>query len=210
MGCTLNSNVMHLRHSKSLIKVGLVVPPLLRIILLTTVLGTQTLAAIFEKSAATDCGTDLPAPVHELLTSEFPEWRPRKLSDLESYDQKLWLKSHPRDCPGIATGHYSSADQLSYAVLLVPKSTSTNGYQLIVVSKNTTQGTYSWKMLDSSKRQADSGNVVSTVKPGKYSDFERGKSVTIKSDGIDLEWLEQAAILYYWSRGRYLKLQISD
>jgi hypothetical protein len=95
-------------------------------------------------------------------------------------------------------------------VLLVPKSTPTKACQLIVISKNTTKSTYFSKMLDSSTRQADSGNVVSTVKPGKYTDFERGTSVTIKLDGIDLEWPEQAAILYYWSRNRYLKLQISD
>lgn len=183
---------------------------LVRIILLVAAFGTQTSAAIFEIPAATNCSTVLPTPVHKLLTSQFKEWRPRQLSDLESYDQKLWLKFHPRDCPGVAAGRYQSGDELSYAVLLVSKSTPNNGYKLIVVSKNRAQGTYSWKMLDSATGQVNSGTVVSTVKPGKHTDFERGKSVTIKSDSIDLQWLEQAAVLYYWSGGRYLKLQISD
>ncbi len=160
MGSPLGGDVVHLRHFNPVVEVVIVVIALFRIVLLIAALGTPTSAAIFEMPVATGCGTVLPVPVHELLTSQFPDSRPRKLSDLESYDQKLWLKSHPRDCPGIATGHYQSGDELSYAVLLVPKSTSTNGYQLIVVTKNSAQGAYSWKMLNSAKGQANSGIVV--------------------------------------------------
>jgi hypothetical protein len=183
---------------------------LLRTILLSAVVCQQAYAAASKMPVATNCSTVLPAAVNELLTSQFPKWRPKRLSDLESYDQKLWLKSHPENCPGIAEGHYQSGDDLSYAVLLVPKLTPTNGYQLIVLNKKTTQPTYVWKLLDASEGQHNSGAVVSTVKPGKYSDLERAKSVTTMSDAIDFEWLEQAAVLYYWSSGRYLKLQISD
>ena len=183
---------------------------LLKIILLSAAVGQQAHAATSKMPVGTNCSTVLPAAVNELLTSQFPKWRPKQLSDLESYDQKLWLKSHPQSCPGIAEGHYQSGIDLSYAVLLVPKLTPTNGYQLVVVNKKTAQPAHVWKLLDGSDRQPNSGAVVSTVKPGKYSDLERAKSVTIKSDAIDFEWLEQAAVLYYWSSGRYLKLQISD
>jgi hypothetical protein len=182
---------------------------LLRIVLLSTAFGHQAWAATSKMPAATVCSSVLPTAVNELLTSQFPKWRLKQLSDLESYDRQLWLKAHPQECPGVAAGHYQSSDELSYAVLLVPKSNRSNGYQLIVVSKKT-QSSYTWKLLDSSEAQPNSGAVVSKVKPGKYSDPERSKSITTKSDAIDLEWLEQAAVLYYWSSGRYLKLQISD
>jgi hypothetical protein len=189
---------------------GVFMTALLRIIFLSAALGHQASAATLKALISTDCGTVLPAPITELLTSQFPEWRPKQLSDLESDDRQLWLKAHPQECPGIAVGHYQPGDELSYAVFLVPKSDPTNGYQLIVVGKKAAQAAYNWKLLDRAKGQAYSGIVVSTAKPGNYSDFEDTKSVVTKLDGIYLEWIEKGAVLYYWSNGHYLKLRVSD
>ena len=52
--------------------------------------------------------------------------------------------------------------------------------------------------------------VISRIEAGKYSDFEHTKSVTIMLDAINVEWIEKAAVLYYWTHGRYRTLQTSD
>lgn len=189
---------------------GMLITALLRIIFLSAALSHQASASALKAPISDDCGTVLPPPIAELLTSQFSGWRPKQLSDLESDDRQLWTRAHPRECPGIAVGRYQPGDELSYAVLLVPKSDSTNGYQLILVSKKSAQAASNWKLLDRAKGQAYSGIVVSTAKPGKYSDFDDTKSVVTKLDGIYLEWMEKGAVVYYWSNGHYVKLRVSD
>jgi len=42
------------------------------------------------------------------------------------------------------------------------------------------------------------------------SDFGDTKSVHLKVDGINVEWLEKSSVLYYWSNGKYQTIQTSD
>jgi hypothetical protein len=52
--------------------------------------------------------------------------------------------------------------------------------------------------------------VVFRVPPGKYWDAERIQSVETELDGIILETPEVGATLYYWHRGRFKKLIVSE
>ena len=183
---------------------------LLGVFLLLALFVAQPTTTASKAPDANDCSAALPAPVSELLASKFPEWRPKQLSDLESDDRGLWLKAHPHECPGIAIGHFESADKVSYAALVVPKSESTAGYKIVVFGKGPTGDTYVWKLLDHADGQTYSGLVISKAEPGKYSDFERTKSIQTKLDGLYVEWIEKGADLYYWSAGRYHKLRVSD
>jgi hypothetical protein len=183
---------------------------LLGVFLLSAVIAPQPVATASKAADASDCSAALPAPMTELLASKFPEWRAKQLSDLESDDRELWLKAHPHECPGIATGHFENAGKVSYAALVVPKSGSTGGYKIVVFSKGLTGDTYAWKLLDHADGQTYSGLVISKAEPGKYSDFERTKSIQTKLDGVYVEWIEKGADLYYWSAGRYHKLRVSD
>jgi hypothetical protein len=65
-------------------------------------------------------------------------------------------------------------------------------------------------VLDHDDKLGGQGMVISRVEPGKYTDFESTRSVRIKLDAINVEWLEKEALLYYWSEGRYQTLQTSD
>jgi hypothetical protein len=153
----------------------------------------------------------LPTQARTLLAANFPRWRPKQLSDMDADDQQLWLNGpNGSQTPGISVGHFEAAGELSYAVLLVPKSDPSGGYKIVVFSKEPEKGTFMWKLLDHADGQAYSGLVISKAGPGKFSDLVDRKSVYLKLDGIYVEWMEKGAVLYYWSESRYQKLAVSD
>jgi hypothetical protein len=147
------------------------------------------------------------------LKEKFPGWRAKTLSDLGEDDHRLWLQAHPKQCPGIAAGHFNGTDT-SFALLLVRESNSAGGYKLVVAtpgpSINGYSEGYSFALLDHNDTQSAAGMVISKVKPGKYSDFGRTKTITTQLDCINVEWIEAAAELYYWTGGQYKTLQTSD
>jgi hypothetical protein len=154
---------------------------------------------------------NLPAPIQELLKKDFPSMRPRVLSDLGADDQKIWQTSHAKECPGIAVGHFESKDSLAFAVLLVAKSAPAGGYKFMVFTKGTSGDTYSWKLLNQIDGNIDStGLTISKVPPGKFSNFQKTKSITTNLDNILLQWLDAGADLFYWSGGKYLRLNVIE
>jgi hypothetical protein len=64
--------------------------------------------------------------------------------------------------------------------------------------------------LDSADGETYSGLVIWKAKPGTFSDLESRKKIQTKLDGVVVEWIEKAAVLYYWSDGHYQRLSISD
>jgi hypothetical protein len=153
----------------------------------------------------------LPVPAQELLTAKFSQWRPKLVSDMDADDQQLWLTATDgKKCPGIVAGHFETVDETSYAVLLVPKSNGIDGYKVGVLSKDSASKGYSWKLIDHAETPAARGLVISKAPPGKYSDFEGDRFVQIKFDGIQVEWIEKGAVLYFWSAGRYHRIVVSD
>jgi hypothetical protein len=152
------------------------------------------------------CGV-LPSDANALLKQRFPAWRPTYLSDLVGDDHNLWLETHPKECPGIAVGHFEQPDRDAYAILLVPKSGQTAGYKIIMLSKPS--GEYVVRLLDKAEG-SDSGLVISREPPGTYSEFGDAKSVHLTLDGVNVEWLEKSSVLYYWSHGKYRSIATSD
>jgi hypothetical protein len=169
------------------------------------------LVPVAATQSSSSCDVTLPAPVSELLKAKFAQWRPKQVLDMDADDQQLWLKGpNAKGCPGIAIGHFESADRLSYAILLVPQSSPNGGHKIVVFSKDAAKDVYAWRLLDHAETQTYSGLVISKAVPGKYSDLENNKSIQIKLDGIYVEWMEKGAVLYFWSEGRYRKIVVSD
>jgi hypothetical protein len=154
---------------------------------------------------------NLPAPIQDLLKNKFPLQRPRQVFDLSADDQQIWYTSHEKDCPGIAIGHFENNSQLAYAFLLVSNSKPNGGYKLVVFTKDTTGDAYSSKLLNQVEDNIDStGLLISKVPPGKYSNFQKTRSIRMNLDGILLEWTKAGADLFYFSGGRYQKLNVSE
>jgi hypothetical protein len=125
-------------------------------------------------------------------------------------DKKTGLEMHPKDCPGIAVGHFEAPDRVAHAVLLVPKLAGTAGYKIIVLSK--TSNEYAVTLLDHAEGSvySDSGLVISREPAGTHSGFDDTKAVHLKLDGVNVESLAKSSVLYYWSNGKYRSIQTSD
>jgi hypothetical protein len=155
--------------------------------------------------------SSLPSGAKALLDTKYADWRPKDVSDLGADDKELWTKAHPKECPGIAIGHFEEPDRLSYAALLVPKSELKHGYKILVLRELPIGDAYSATLLDQADGEySSSGLVISKVPPGKYSDFEDTASVRVKLDAVNVEWIEKGALLYYWANGKYRTIQTSD
>lgn len=149
-----------------------------------------------------------PLPAKQVLDQRFPDWRPKRTADLSAYDKKLWLETHPKECPGIAVGHFERPDRVAYAILLVPKSGHRASYKIIVLSDVVDE--YAVRLLDHAEGSggSDSGLVISKETHGTFSDFGNTKSVRLKLDAVNVAWLEKSSVLYYWSHARYANFRL--
>jgi len=154
-------------------------------------------------------GETLPAEARLLLKKRLPGWRIKLPSDLEAYDKELWAKEHPKECPGMAVGHFEDASQVAYGLLLIPKSAAGAGYRIVVLAKSEAADGYSLRILDHESGD-DSGLVISRVPPGTYPGFDTTQSARLKLDGLEAEWIEKSSVLYFWQNGKYRTLQTSD
>jgi len=179
---------------------------------------TQLLVLIFialgihpAVQAQNTCEADaLPSEAKSLINKKFPDWRLKRISDLEDYDRELWIKAHPNECPGMAAGRFELPNQIAYCLLLIPKSGAEASYKIVVLSGSTIDH-YSVRVLDHADGPgADSGLVISKVPPGEYSGFDSTQSIKTKLDAIEAEWLEKSSVLYFWKNGVYRTLQTSD
>lgn len=155
----------------------------------------------------------LPVPIIETLSKNFPSWRPLRLDDLTADDQELWTKAKGEQCPGYAVGHFVSDELLSYAVILVNSSHS-KGYNLVTISE-IGSGRYKTSVIVHEEPKDLKGiklyPVVWTIPPGDFEDFYNSKrKLRTHRDGIALERLEAWMVLYYWDKGKFTKFTLSD
>ncbi len=182
-------------------------PKLLSLSAVPIIIVVASLPAVAQPG--TSCSSVIPKELDQYLAKNFQTFRPKLISDLASDDRRLWSETHGKACPGFAAGHFERADELSYALLLIPQSHSKDGYRLVVVTAGR-DSRFQSDILDSNDTADNSGMVIARVPPGKQSAFEGNKTVRLQLDSISVQWLEKAAVLYYWSSGKFRTLDTSD
>jgi len=163
--------------------------------------------------SATLCSeASLPAPIDEALRTSFAGWRWLQVSDLDGDDPKLWLEEHPKECPGVAMGHFEAPNRVSYALLLVPNAQhgAVGPWQLVIFGPGSNSVQFISKRLERCEGKGCFAPVIYKEKPGKYVGFDETKSVHLRLDGIGVEFLEKSSYIYYWWQGRYHKIDTSD
>jgi hypothetical protein len=79
-----------------------------------------------------------------------------------------------------------------------------------VIAQRKGSAEYHTTVLDHGPSTHNSGMVISRVPPSKQTGFDETKSVILRLDGVNVEWLEKSSVLYYFSSGKYHELQTSD
>jgi hypothetical protein len=158
-----------------------------------------------------DCSTSvLPQGVSKILESSFADWRIRKFEDLDAYDQTLWEKNGPKECPGITSGNFLKKEDRVFALLLVPKVPGSKGYKVVVFSSLEKGGKITPMVVEDVKDQDSSNVVIYRVPPGVYREPEETTGIQIKLDGIQVEKMEVGTMVYFWKNHRFEKIITSE
>lgn len=153
----------------------------------------------------------LPLKARSLIHKKFPGWRLKLPSDLKDFDKQAYTLDYPKECPGLAVGHFDASELTGYGLLLIPIAAPEDGSKIVILDKTANTDGYSAKVLDHAEGQgASSGLVISKARPGRYTGFDRTQSVRLKLDGIEAEWLGKSSVLYFWRNGKFRTLQTSD
>jgi len=156
----------------------------------------------------------LPQEIQTKLAKNYPDWQPEKLENLDEEDRGLWVKANPKDCPGIAIGHFESKAELSYALLLVSKPGRKRlGFRVIVFSRNGPSAPFVEHLVTKWNigfYDQGSDEVIATVPPGHYEEAIGPKNVNTELDAILSETIGKGAAMYYWKKSRYHELITSE
>jgi len=150
---------------------------------------------------------DAPAGVRQLLQENYSSWRVVTARDLLAEDQQIWREHYPGQCPGYAAAHLSDADRLSYAFNLIRKTREAIYQALIVIDPD--GDSYKIHVLQKPV-SVPTLSVMSVSPPGIVTSSVDGRSVRANFSVITFEELESGATAYYWSKGQYREIQISD
>src|SRR5229473_7376394 len=86
------------------------------------------------------CEGKLPEQVQAEVQTKFGGWRIETKEDLSDDHKQMWEKTHSRECPGLASGHFRSPRDLSFAILLISKDPKIVGYRLLVADPGSQNG----------------------------------------------------------------------
>ncbi len=179
-----------------------------RSVLVALILGCVPVIA--STPTGNDCSQLLPQPVKRLLARQYPSWKVTALPDLLPEDRKLWRESPYRkgDCPGVAVGHFERRDRLSYGVLLIRRR-GDKTYNMLLLASQVGRGKWRLSVLDK-EREVAFTTAIWKMPPGQYSNWDDTERVRITLDGIVNEQIEAWSIMYYWRRGDWHQIRLSD
>ena len=150
-------------------------------------------------------GCPLPEDVWMSLNEGWTGWHLLQLSALRSSDQSLWLE-HPlnsKHCPGINEGKFDGV-RTSFVLTLIKRTHE----QVVLLA--TADGDFYKITILAPPAKVTHFSVVSVFPPGKYKEFYTGKQIRIRNPSIAVEASEHSIALYYFDKGQWKYLVISD
>ncbi|HEV2304253.1 MAG TPA: hypothetical protein VGR93_01930 [Candidatus Acidoferrales bacterium] len=180
------------------------VVPLIFILPAVPTLGQQATG----KQAPVLCRLDsLPSVIQRHLREEYGSWKIQEASNLSPRAKGRWVSEKPLECPGIAIGHFESAQTLSYALLLVPLEHADAGYRFVVFSQKPGQSDYEARILDKLDESGATNYFLRAMPIGKFFDEPSKKRFHAHSPDVillfDSAENEYEVDVYYWSENRY-------
>jgi len=154
------------------------------------------------------CQSDsLPSAIQHRLREEFGSWRVQDVANLSQRAHGRWESEKPLECPGIAVGHFESAQTPSYALLLVPVGNADAGYRFLVFSQKTGESGYEMRVLDKLDESGAANYFLRGTPISKFFSEESKKKFHAHTVDVillfDSAEKEYEVDVYYWSEGRY-------
>jgi hypothetical protein len=155
--------------------------------------------------ADTTPADSVPKEIEAALKTSYRDWEIQTFTNLGPTEKAKWTKTNQSDCPGIATGHFTSKSLLDYVLLLIPKDSKKLGYKVLLFSPK--NGGFVITPVTKGRAHARSHDGVwNGNKPGGYATYNAaGEKVdsAFKLDLIAVETREDSTELFYWSKGHF-------
>lgn len=174
-----------------------------RIVFFVTAVFLATMCAHAQAASQVCADSALPDGVRAVLASEYGSWRIKTFADREPDYLKAWTAKRPTECPGIVAGHFETRDDLSYALLLIPRDETKSGYRFLVYSRRSNKGAFSATVLEQDDKETSGSPAIFHLDPGPAFNLEKFAAFKLKSEGIYLEFFEASGLIYFWKHGHY-------
>jgi hypothetical protein len=163
------------------------------------------------QSASQACQVSaLPDGVRAALAAQYEDWRVETLADLADDYRTAWTKKDASACPGIVPGRFEDKNELSYALLLIPREKGKDGYRFVVFSRKSDKDSFRATVLESDDKYAAASCAIHHLDPGPEFNEEKFSAFKLKTEGIYLEFFEASSFIYFWKRGHYQHVTESD
>jgi len=174
------------------------------VILLLALILLPAFAA--QTEAATCDGIDLPLDIRRYIEQQSSQWKVITVTDLKPEYRTFLMSKNSTDCPGIVVGHFKPSSRTLYAVALVSR--TLNAHVKILVFEYKSNKYRSTVLMDT--MSANPVPTIFKVPPDTFEDWETGVNVKTRYPGVALAFYEGSSTLFYWSNGKFKRLQISD
>lgn len=149
---------------------------------------------------------NLPEEIRAYLAQRLPDWKVVDLSDLLPDDREWWLKKHPNDSPGFVAGRFAPTRAPAYGVTLIPKNPDDRRAKFLIFH-NSGRGYTAETMLELPNATPP---VVFQGSAGVYKSPDQSRQVRTRYPVIFYVHYEASATIFYWSKGKYRKLQVIE
>jgi hypothetical protein len=149
----------------------------------------------------------LPAYIQNRLKTDFGSWKVQTSEYLSPHAWSSWEAKKGTGCPGISAGFLKSAQQVSYAVLLVPCSQPDAGYRFVVFNPQPENSVYEELIVEKSDIHGASNFFIQKVSASKFFDVASKEKFQVQATEailmVDSAENEYEADIFFWSRDRY-------
>ena len=180
------------------------------------VLAISAIVAMFlfdDAAQANDaCPHALPAPLLEILKTEYPDWKLVDLEDLGSEgadfyrkDADVYPEKNPTGCPGAARVDLYGDGQHAYALVLKRESNNRVKSKLLLSEIDKSKKWVSRTLMDD-----ECVCAVRTIPPGEHTDVIKGNTIKSRGEAILYIKYEAYAIVFAWTGQKIERVYVQD
>jgi len=190
--------------------------PVVAAFLLVFALLSSWYSQALAQAADDPCLTEIPEGLRVSLAQKYPAHRLPRATDNLQVDRDYQVSHGGRGCLRVARGHFRSSSYEDTALLMTP--VNGDGKTLLVVAWRDRKGSWRseviWRWHEASFRL-----FVEKAEPGRHErsqavdePLEKGEltSIVSRSDGVLSGMTGSFGYAFFWQKGRWVHVRVSD